>query len=192
MAPPRGSEDRASLAEGLRLAVGRSGRLGHARRLSVDAFAERYAAEHGLDFAPTGELAQTTRFTGAVITDSAHGFIRGPIGGGPDGALLYCERAPLIRHGSIIEGWTAALYGMDRLEQLAAELECRWRPPPRFGRGEGELPPPEGLREVQVGDEEFQLRYSVAVGGPRGESAAERLFTPEFVRWLTEQPVHKR
>jgi hypothetical protein len=182
--------DRARFLEGLGRALRTPWRLNQATRLSLDSLTQRYAAERGLVHQPVGETPPRTWFLETVAPAKSHSFLRGPLGGGTEGVLFYAERAIPVKRGQVMEGWTVALYQLPAAATLAYGVACLFRPGVvRRGRRPLEVAAPRGLIEVSLGDATLHERYLVALRED-DQAAAPRLFTAEFLAWITALPWH--
>lgn len=180
--------DRARFLEGLVRALRTPWRLNEATRLSLDSLAQRYAAERGLVHHAVGETPPRTWFLETVVPAKSHSFLRGPLGGGAEGVLFYAERAIPVKRGQVMEGWTVALYELPAAATLAYGIACLFRPGVTLGgRRPLEVVAPRGLMEVSLGDETLHDRHLVAVRED-DQKAAQRLFTAEFIAWITALP----
>jgi hypothetical protein len=181
--------DRAHLSHGLRRVVGRPWRISQGRRLSLDAFVDRYAAVRGLEYQPSGETPPATWFLESVAPDRSHAFLRGPVAGGVEGRVFLAERAVTVRRRrQVMTGWTVALFDVAGAAQLAYGIACLFRPGPAWrGRVTVPVEVPRDLVEVPTADPAVPERFLVAAS-EGDQSAAIRLFDAEFVAWLDEQP----
>jgi hypothetical protein len=180
--------DRARFLEGLGRALRTPWRLNEATRLSLDRLAQRYAAQRGLIHQTAGETPPRTWFLETVTPAKSHSFMRGPLGGGAEGVLFYAERAIPVKRGHVMEGWTVALYELPGAATLAYGIACLFRPGvARGGRRPLEVTAPRGLIEVSAGDATLHDRYLVAMREDEQEAVA-RLFTSEFIAWITVLP----
>jgi hypothetical protein len=184
--------DSASTLEGLGRALHNPLKLNQASRLAIDAFAQRYASSRDLTYEPTGETPPATWFLETVVPARSHSFLRGRIGGGADGRLLYAERPRAAGRGRVMDGWTVALYEIPDATRLAYGLACLWRPGAVWvGRVQLASPLPEGLIELALNDPTLDERYRVAVRTEGDRSGLEALFTPDFVAWMKHLPWEK-
>jgi hypothetical protein len=185
-------DDHARLSDGFKGALRRPWKLTDAMRMSVDAFAERYAQSRGLTYEITADTPRDTWFLGVVWAKRSHSFMRGRLAGGADGLLLYPEK--LVRGGraAVREGWTAARYEIPAAHDLAQGIACVPRQGPIWG-GRVKLVSalPRGLTVVAVGDAGFDGTYEVGVVGERDRAAVQALFTAEFTAWMCELPFGK-
>jgi hypothetical protein len=85
-------QDQASLRDGLSRALRRPWQLTDLARMSVDAFAERYARDRHLTHELTGTTPDGPWFLGSIYPKRSHSFMRGPLAGGPQGLLWYAEK----------------------------------------------------------------------------------------------------
>jgi hypothetical protein len=180
--------DRAHFLQGLGRALRRPWRLNEATRLSLDALAQRYAAERGLGHQPAGETPPATWFLETVVPAKSHSFLRGALGGGVEGVLFYAERAIPVKRGQVMEGWTVALYQVPQAAMLAYGIACLFRPPGVAWRGRRPLAveAPPRLTEVAL-DATLDERFLVAVADDDREALA-RLFTAGFITWFDGLP----
>ncbi len=175
--------DRARLLQGVGRALRRPWRLNEVTRLSLDALAQRYAAERRLGHQPAGETPPATWFLETVLPAKSHSFLRGALGGGAEGELFYAERAIPVKRGQVMEGWTVALYELHEAATVAYGVACLFRPP---ARRPVTAEAPRGLAEVAL-DETLDERFLVAVTDGDREALA-RLFTAEFISWINDLP----
>jgi hypothetical protein len=126
-------DDHARLSDGFKGALRRPWKLTDAMRMSVDAFAERYAQSRGLTYEITADTPRDTWFLGVVWAKRSHSFMCGRLVGGADGLLLYPEK--LVRGGraAVREGWTAARYEIPAAHDLAQGIACVPRQGPIWG-----------------------------------------------------------
>lgn len=180
--------DRAHFTQGLARALRRPWRLNQSTRLSIDSFAQRYAAARGLVYQPVGETPPAAWFLETLTPAKSHSFLHGALGGGAAGVLFFAERAVRVKRDEVMEGWTVALYRPPDAARLAYGIACLFRPGPVL-RGRVELPVavPRGLIESPLGEAAVDERFLVAVTAG-DQPAVERLFTPAFIAWIGELP----
>jgi hypothetical protein len=156
--------------------------------LAVEAFARRYAADHGLAYAETGTMPGGSSFLASADPARSHSFMRGPIAGGPEGLLLFTERVVDARRG-IFQGWTATRIAVPTAREVVDGLACVPRLTPAWG-GRVQLGSvlPEDLTPAAVDEGELDARYEVGVAGQRDRPALDALFSAEFIAWLQEMP----
>lgn len=190
-----GNVDHARLVQGMGRALRRPWTLSQSARFSIDAFVQRYAAARGLDYEATGTTPSATWFLETVVPEKSHGFVSGPLAGGPDGTLLYAEKAVRTkrRGAGVMQGWTVALYQLPQSRELAYGLAWVWRRPESVWGGRVKLASalPRDTTEFDVGDATLDERHLTAIRSEADAPAIGRLFTPEFVAWLTELPWQK-
>lgn len=180
--------DRARFGQGLRRALRQPWRLNEATRLSLDAFAQRYAAGHGLSYAPAGTTPPATWFLETVEPTKSHSFLRGRLAGGADGGLFYAERAVPVKRGQVMDGWTVALYEIPAATRLAYGIACRFRPGADWrGRIPLAMDVPRGLLDRPLGHPALDERFQVTVGEDDGP-AVTRLLDSQFLAWLEDLP----
>jgi hypothetical protein len=185
--------DSASLGEGLARAIRRPWKLGDASRLSIDAFAERFARGRGLTYEARGDTPQTTWLLGRMVPSKSHSFMRGPLAGGADGCLFYAERALHSSRGNLMEGWTVACYEIPGAGDLGQGLACVPRYPPVLGGKVAVTSAvPSGLTPVTTGDESFRERYEVGTVSAPDPEQLRLLFAPDFVAWMTSLATDKK
>jgi hypothetical protein len=184
--------DRARLGQGLGRALRRPWKLTQAARLSIDAFAERYAQSRGLGYEATGEMPRDTWFLAAAWAPKSHSFLRGRLAGGADGVAFYAERLLHTSRGSMSEGWTAARYEIPAARDLAEGIACVPRQGPLWG---GRLwlasALPGELTAVAVGDPGFDGTYEVGVVSDGDQASLRALFTGDFISWMGGLPFGK-
>ncbi len=180
--------DGARIAHGLSRALRHPWKLNQANRWAIDAFAARYAADHGLAYSEEGETPGGSLLLAAAESARSHSFMRGPLGGGPDGLLLYAERLADTRK-NIHTGWTVARYALPEARELTAGLACVPRLTPAWG-GRVVLGSalPDQLTPTTTGDRAFDDRHEVGIEHEDDQAAVVALFDEEFSRWLSELP----
>ncbi len=180
--------DRAHFTQGLARALRRPWRLNQATRLSIDSFAQRYAAARGLSYQPVGETPPGAWFLETLAPAKSHSFLHGALGGGSAGVLFFAERAVRVKRDEVMEGWTVALYRLPDAARLAYGIACLFRPGAVL-RGRLQLPlaVPRGLIESPLGEPALDERFLVAVTDG-DQPAVGRLFTPAFIAWIGQLP----
>ena len=180
--------DGARLTHGLGRALRRPWRLHQANRWAIDAFAARYAADHGLAYSEQGDTPGGSLFLAAVAPARSHSFMRGALGGGPEGLALFAERLADSRK-NIYTGWTVARYAVPEARELAAGLACVPRLTPAWG-GRVTLGSvlPDQLTPTTTGDASFDDRHEVGIEHESDQTAVGALLDPAFMAWLSGLP----
>ncbi len=185
-------QDQARLGEGLSQALRHPWKLTDAMRMSVDAFAERYALSRQLTYELTGETPGDLWFLTTIYPKRSHSFMRGRLGGGAQGLLWYAEKVLRSGRGTSRESWTVARYDIPSATRLAAGIACVPRQNPlRGGRLKLVSVLPRGLISVTVGDAQFDQTYEIGIVSDRDRPGVQALFTADFTAWMCELPVGK-
>ena len=184
------AEDGASLRDGISRALRRPWKMGEASRLSLDAFAERYASSRGLGYDAEGATPTNTWLLSSLRASKSHSLMRGALAGGASGLLFYGEHAAHTSRGYLMEGRTVAVYELTNAGDLGGGLACVPRYGPLLGGHVKRVSAvPDGLAPVMVGDASFQERYEVGAAGTLDPESARLLFTPDFVEWMNSLAV---
>ena len=180
--------DGARIAHGLSRALRRPWQLHQANRWAIDAFAARYAAAHGLAYSEEGETPGGSLLLAAAESARSHSFMRGALGGGPEGLLLYAERLADTRK-NIHTGWTVARYALPEARELTAGLACVPRLTPAWG-GRVVLASalPDQLTATRTGDRAFDDRHEIGIEHEDDQAAVRALFDEAFSSWLSDLP----
>ena len=120
--------------------------------------------------------------------ERSHSFLRGSLGGGPEGMLFFVERVADARK-NIYQGWTVARYAIGEARELTVGLACVPRLSPAWG-GRVTLGSvlPDQLAPTPVGDERFDDRHEVGIEHPDDAVILPALFDPAFTQWLDGLP----
>jgi len=185
-------QDRASLRDGLGQALRRPWQLTDLARMSVDAFAARYARDRQLTYELTGTTPGGPWFLNSIYPKRSHSFMRGPLAGGPQGLLWYAEKVLRAGRGGARQSWTAACYDLAEVSGPAAGIACVPRQNPLWG-GRLKLVSilPRELTSVAVGDAKFDQSYEVGVAADTDHASMAALFTADFTAWICELPFGK-
>ncbi len=185
-------QDQARLGEGLSQALRHPWKLTDAMRMSVDAFAERYAQSRQLTYELTGETPGDLWFLATIYPKRSHSFMRGRLAGGAEGLLWYAEKVLRSGRGTARESWTVARYDIPSATGPAAGVVCVPRQNPLWG-GRLKLVSvlPRGLISVTVGDAQFDQTYEIGIVSDNDRTSAQALFTADFTAWMGELPVGK-
>jgi hypothetical protein len=180
----------AQLSEGLGRALRQPWQLTDAHRMSVAAFAERYAASRRLGYSATGETPGSPWFLASLDPRRSHSFLTGRPASGPPGRIWYAERIVHTPRGGIREPWTVARYDIGGVPPTAG-LACVVHRTGQVLGGQLHFVSllPGGLAVVATGDPDIDRRFEVGVTGDSG--LAGRVFTAGFTTWLRELPYGK-
>lgn len=181
--------DRAHLIDGLGRVLRRPWRIHEAGRNSLDAFAERYGKERGMEYRLADDTPPATWFLEAVEPARSHSFLRGPLAGGPAGTVFFAERGVTVRRQrQMMTGWTVAVCDIAGATRLAYGIACLFAPGSAWG-GRVKLPVdvPRTLVVAPPVDPSLPDRYLVAVSAG-DEVAVGELFDAAFVGWLAGLP----
>jgi hypothetical protein len=185
-------EDQASLRDGLSRALRHPWQLTDMVRMSVDAFAERYARDRQLTYQLTGTTPGGPWFLASIYPKRSHSFMRGPLAGGPQGLLWYAEKVLSAGRGRARQSWTVACYDLAEVGGSAAGIACVPRQNPLWG-GRLKLVSilPRDLTSVAAGDARFDRGYEVGIVGNSDRASMAALFTADFTAWMCELPFGK-
>jgi hypothetical protein len=185
-------QDQASLRDGVGRALRRPWQLTDIARMSVDAFAERYARSRQLTYELNGTTPGGSWFLSSIYPKRSHSFMRGPLAGGPQGLLWYAEKVLRAGRGRARQSWTVVCYDLAAPGGSAAGIACVPRQNPLWG-GRLKLVSilPRELTPVAVGDAKFDQSYEVGIVGDTEQASISGLFTADFTAWMCELPFGK-
>jgi hypothetical protein len=180
----------AQLAEGLSRALRQPRHLGDAHRMSVAAFAERYAASRRLSYEASGQTSGSPWFLASLDPKRSHSFLTGRLAGGAAGQLWYAEQVVHTPRGGIHEPWTVARYDTTGASP-AGGLACVVLRTGQLLGGQLHFVSllPGGLTVAATGHPDVDRRFQVGVTGDSGLPG--RVFTADFTAWLGQLPYGK-
>jgi hypothetical protein len=190
VAPTAPGVDRANVVDGLRRGLRAPWKLGAPRRLGVFAFAERYAAERGLELLPDAPKPAGTWFLEQAIF-KANTVMRGRLDADTFGLLFYGEHALHTSRGNLREDWTLAVVDVPATVQPIDDFVCRARLNLMFGHHQPHEQIPDGLTEIPSGDARVDALFVLAVASPERADRIQSLFGEPFASWLAALPRDK-